>query len=684
MCGISGFLDLEAQPATNRAALTARARTMAERLVHRGPDDVGTWVDPEVGLGLGFRRLAIVDLSPAGHQPMESASGRFVIAFNGEIYNHRDLRRRLADEDQCSIEFRGHCDTEVLLAAIECWGLAKSLQQAVGMFAIAVWDRREQTLTLARDRIGEKPLYYGLHHRTLLFASELKALVAHPAFDDSLDREALNLFLDYGYIPAPHSAYQGISKLTPGSLVQFSARTLRGSTGVLPEPIAFWSAKEVAEGGQATRFSGSFEDAAGQLEGLLRETISSQMVADVPVGAFLSGGIDSSLVVALMQTQSARKVKTFTIGFHETAYNEATYAKQVAQHLGTDHTELYVLPAEAQAVIPSLPTIYDEPFADSSQIATHLVSRLAQQHVTVSLSGDGGDELFGGYSRYPLAVAMWKAMRLVPVAVRKPLAHLISATPPNVLDTIFAWLGPLANRHGAPDRISGKLYRLAEIFQQRSVEGLYRSIVAQTALAARDLPASRSIFTRPEQWARLENLFEKVMYLDLMTYLPDDILVKVDRAAMSVSLETRVPLLDHRLIEFAWRLPLPYKYRDGRGKAILRRILARHVPPALTERPKMGFSVPIGQWLRGPLRAWASDLLEPRQLSASGLFDTAEVQRIWQQHLGGRRDRQRELWKVLMFQAWNQTRDQSRYARRDEPAQPVAARAMHLVAGRPA
>jgi asparagine synthase (glutamine-hydrolysing) len=660
MCGISGFLNLESRPATNRAVLAAQARGMADRLIHRGPDDVGTWVDPDAGVALGFRRLAIVDPSPAGRQPMESASGRYVIVFNGEIYNHGELRRRLLQENLGPVVFRGHSDTEVLLAGIETWGLRKSLEQAVGMFAIAIWDRHEQRLSLARDRLGEKPLYYGLHNRTLLFASELKALVAHPAFTDRIDREAMTLFSQFGYIPAPYSVYERIAKLTPGSLVQFSARALRGSPGTLPEPTAYWSAKEVAEAGQAARFSGSFEEAANQLERQIRETIADQMVADVPVGAFLSGGIDSSLVVALMQTQSSRQVKTFTIGFHEAAYNEALYAKKVAEHLGTDHTELYVLPAEAQAVIPSMPTFYDEPFADSSQIATHLVSRLARQHVTVSLSGDGGDELFGGYARYPLAVAIWKAMRVVPAVVRKPLAHLVSTAPPALLDTIFSWLGPLANRYGAPDRISGKLYRLAEMLKQRSVEGMYCSVVSQSSLAASGLPVPGSVFTRPEQWARLDNIFEKVMFLDLMTYLPGDILTKVDRAAMSVSLETRVPLLDHRLVEFAWRLPLDFKYRDGRGKAILRRILEKHVPPALTERPKMGFGVPIGQWLRGPLREWAAELLDPRLLSASGPFDAAEVDQIWRQHLAGQRNWQSELWKVLMFQAWNQARDKSR------------------------
>ncbi len=659
MCGITGFLSLEPRPTASHQALVSQVRSMADRLIPRGPDDEGAWVDPAAGVALGFRRLAIVDLSPAGRQPMESASGRFVIVFNGEIYNHAELRRRLAGADP-ALSFRGHSDTEVLLAAIEAWGLRPSLEAAVGMFAIALWDRKERTLSLARDRLGEKPLYYGLHNRTLLFASELKSLVVHPAFVDRIDRDALALFLEFGYIPAPYSIYERIGKLPPGSLVELPAETLRLTTGELPAPVAYWSAKEMVESATARRFTGSFEEAAGELEGRIRATLADQMVADVPVGAFLSGGIDSSLVVALMQTQSSRRVKTFTIGFHESGFNEAVYAKRVAEHLGTDHTELYVTPEQARAVIPSLPTIYDEPFADSSQIPTHLVSQLARQHVTVSLSGDGGDELFGGYTRYPLTANMWRAMSVVPAPLRKGLSACLAAVPPAVLDKLFCWLGPLADRHGAPAPISGKLYRMADMLRHGSVEGFYRSIVSQSwsqgHVVARDLGQPKSIFSQPEQCPRLKQVFEKAMYLDLVTYLPDDILAKVDRAAMAVSLETRVPLLDHRLVEFAWRLPYDFKHRDHRGKAILRHVLDRHVPPSLTHRRKMGFGVPIGQWLRGPLRSWAADLLSPRQLAGGGWFDAAKVDQVWQQHLAGDRNRERELWAILMFQAWNQTR----------------------------
>ncbi len=640
---------------------------MADQLIHRGPDDVGTWVDPKAGVALGFRRLAIVDLSSAGRQPMESASGRYVIVFNGEIYNHRELRRQLLHEGGSPAVFRGHSDTEVLLAGIEAWGLRLTLERAVGMFAFAVWDRHDETLSLARDRLGEKPLYYGRHGPTLLFGSELKALVAHEAFEGQIDREALALYLEHGYIPAPHSIYQQISKLIPGTFVQFSAPRLRHGSGPLPEPVAYWSAKDVAEGVAAALFTGSFEEAADQLEQQIRESIADQMVADVPVGAFLSGGVDSSLIVALMQAQSGRQVKTFTIGFHESSFNEANYAKRVAAHLGTDHTELYVTPAEARAVIPALSTIYDEPFADSSQIPTFFVSQLARKQVTVSLSGDGGDELFGGYTRYALTQAVWKAIGMAPAAVRKPLARLLSVAPAPLLDFLFAWLVPTANRHGSPAPISGKLYRVAKMLKQNSIEGLYRSIMAENwpgGGIVPSLPRLKSIDTEPGRRAKFSNAFQQAMYHDLVSYLPDDILAKVDRAAMAVGLETRVPLLDHRIAEFAWRLPLEFKHREGEGKAILRRILDKHVPRTLIDRPKMGFGVPMDRWLRGSLRDWAADLLGPRQLAANGMFDPARINLMWQQHLAGQRNWQRELWTVLMFQAWSADRSNGLPSRR--------------------
>ena len=617
---------------------------MADAITHRGPDDSGVWVDGVAGVALAHRRLAILDLSPTGHQPMLSVSGRFVMVFNGEIYNHLELREELAGQI-----WRGHSDTETLLAAFERWGFEATLKKCVGMFAIALWDRESRTLTLTRDRLGEKPLYYGWQGETFLFGSELKALRAHPAFGAEIDRDALALFLRHNAVPAPYSIYRDIHKLPPGTFLTLHA----GQKDA--RPVAYWSARAVAEAGQRNLFRGSDAEAATELERLLKQSIAGQMLADVPLGAFLSGGIDSTTVVALMQAQSARPVKTFTIGFNETGYNEAEHAHAVARHLGCEHTELYVTPQDAMDVIPSLSAIYDEPFADSSQIPTVLVSCLARQHVTVSLSGDGGDELFGGYNRYFWARNLWRKLGWMPHPLRAALAGVLTTLPPAAWNTAFQklerWLPPRL-RYANP---GDKLHKAAEILAVRSPEEIYLGLVSHWKNPAQLVPGSvepLTLLTDPGQQVDLPDFEHRMMVLDTMTYLPDDILTKVDRAAMAVSLETRVPLLDHRVVEFAWTLPLDMKIRHGQGKWLLRQVLYRHVPQAMMERPKMGFGVPIDQWLRGPLKAWAADLIEPGRLAREGFFDSAPIQRKWLEHQSGSRNWSYYLWDVLMFQAW--------------------------------
>jgi asparagine synthase (glutamine-hydrolysing) len=665
MCGFAGFLAAQAAPLPLRHAL----EPMSATLVHRGPDDAGVWIDEAVGIGLAHRRLSILDLSPAGHQPMVSASGRFVIAFNGEIYNHLELRRELEISALTPYPtsggrggvWRGHSDTETLLAAFDAWGIERTLEKTVGMFAIALWDRETRTLTLARDRLGEKPLYYGWVRGALVFGSELKAIRAFPDFDHGIDRGALALFMRHNYIPSPWSIYEGIWKLPPGCFVQFSRKD-----ALIPGPspngrgeiTAYWSAREAAELGLHQPFAGSPEEAANELERLLSSSIAGQMIADVPLGAFLSGGIDSSAVVALMQAQSQRPVKTFTIGFHEGEYNEAEHAKAVARHLGTDHTELYVTPEQAMAVIPRLPSLYDEPFADSSQIPTFLVSELARRHVTVSLSGDGGDELFGGYNRYSWAVALWNRLQRVPAPIGVLAARALTALPPARWNTVFNWLKPITPerlRYGNP---GDKLHKLASLLTSRQPEAIYRRLISHwddpsTLVLNGDEPATA--ITDAKEWLDSSDFEQRMMYLDTITYLPDDILVKVDRAAMGVSLETRVPMLDHRVLEFAWRLPLTMKIREGQGKWLLRQVLHRHVPKKLIERPKMGFGVPIDQWLRGPLRDWAEDYLSEDRLRREGYFHPAPIREKWAEHLSGRRNWSYYLWDVLMFQAWLET-----------------------------
>jgi asparagine synthase (glutamine-hydrolysing) len=659
MCGITGFFDLEAARTGGLAPIVER---MCDTLIHRGPDDRGVWVDAETGIGLGHRRLSIVDLSPQGHQPMHSACGRYVIAFNGEIYNFRDLRAEL-EQIGAAPAWRGHSDTEVMLAAIAHWGLEDAVRRMAGMFAFALWDRAERVLHLVRDRLGEKPLYYGWLGRRFLFGSELKALRAHPEWQAAVDRDALTLFLRHGYIPCPHTIHRGIYKLEPGACLSLTAEALFPGRDFSPFPEAgtrlrprrYWSARQAIGDGVENPLRLDDTDAVSRLDELLRRSVAGQMVADVPLGAFLSGGIDSSTVVALMQAQSLRPVKTFTIGFREQDFNEAEYAKAVARHLGTEHTELYVSPDEARAVIPQLPALYDEPFGDSSQIPTFLVSRLARRHVTVSLSGDGGDELFAGYGRYAQAVALWNRIERLPFALRRRVAGMLRLLSPRQWDACLglpARMLPSRYRQ----RLRGEwLHRLADNTGTASAANLYLDLIGQWKNpAALVLGATEpaSAITGSWAWAGLPTLTEAMTAVDLASYLPDDILAKVDRAAMGVSLETRIPLLDHRVVEFAWRLPPSLKVRDGQGKWILRQVLKRYVPEALFERRKMGFGVPIDSWLRGPLRAWGDALLDEERLRREGYFNPEPIRGAWREHLSGTHDRHYYLWNVLMFQAW--------------------------------
>jgi asparagine synthase (glutamine-hydrolysing) len=597
---------------------------------------------------------------------MASMSGRFVLSYNGEIYNFAELRSEL---QMMGAKFRGHSDTEVMLAAFEAWGLEKSRERFVGMFAFALWDREAGKLHLGRDRLGIKPLYYGWADNTFVFGSELKVFEQVPGFKRSINRDSLTAFMRYAYVPEPWSIYQDVYKLPAGCLFSITPGQADSRQGFSPEPenghatlrpVRYWSARDVVESGVRSPFTGTEDEAIEQLDRLLREAIGLRMVSDVPLGAFLSGGVDSSVVVALMQAQSAKPVKTFTIGFHEEDYNEAIHAAAVAGHLGTDHTELYVTPAEAMAVIPRLSAMYDEPFADSSQIPTYLVSQLARRHVTVTLSGDGGDELFAGYNRYFWGRRLWKRVSWLPQSVRRGMARGIQSVSPEALDATSKKLSSLVP---VMPSIGDKLHKLAEILAMKDPEMMYRGLVStwkdpvRVVIGAQEPPTT---LTERHRWADVNNFTLQMMALDLVTYLPDDILTKVDRASMAVSLEARVPLIDHRVVEFAWRIPLSMKIRkEGEGKWLLRQVLYRYVPKHLIERPKMGFGVPIGYWLRGPLRDWAEDLLDESRLQREGYFHPEPIRKKWREHLSGHRNWQYLLWNVLMFQAWLTSHDRA-------------------------
>ena len=649
MCGLTGYLASD-----SLLPSLSVLRRMADAIAHRGPDSDGYWVNAQAGISLAHRRLAIMDLSPAGAQPMESCDGRYVIAFNGEIYNHLILRSELGMNtryhgDGVQGVWRGHSDTETLLAGFDAWGIQATVAKCIGMFAFAVWDTHTNNLTLVRDRLGEKPLYFGWQGdgpgRSFLFGSELKSFKAHPSFSAKIDRGSLSLLLRHNYIPAPYSIYEGISKLEPGSILSLSLNQ--------PEPVItkYWDAVEVARIAKATPFIGSTEQAVDELEALLKSAVNQQMMADVPLGAFLSGGIDSSTIVALMQSQSSQPVKTFTIGFNEAGFNEAVHAKAVAKHLGTEHTELYVSPIQAMDVIPKLPSLYCEPFADSSQIPTYLVSQLAKQKVTVSLSGDAGDELFCGYNRYKLTSQLWKRLSLLPTPMREIASKLITSISPAAWDK----LGAIIFGGKSYTSFGDKIHKGAGVLASDDLQQLYLGMVSHITnpgdwVIGGCEPPTKLVGNTP-LLAQFNDI-EQMMLLDTISYLPDDILIKVDRASMGVSLEGRVPFLDHRIFEFAWTLPLDYKLRDGQTKWPLRQLLYRYVPKELIERPKMGFGVPIGDWLRGPLRDWAENLLSENRLRQEGYFRPEIIRVKWTEHLSGRRNWQSQLWTVLMFQAW--------------------------------
>lgn len=644
MCGIAGIVSTSNNALDLRGALSRMTRS----LIHRGPDDGGEWWDDGLAVGLGHRRLSILDLSPAGHQPMQSACGRFVIVFNGEIYNHLEIRDALSRQ-----EWRGHSDTETLLAAIAQWGLRRALQAAVGMFAFALWDRQDKKLTLARDRFGEKPLYYGEMAGLFLFASELKAIKAAGLFDLRIDRNALQRLMKFNYIPAPYSIYENVYKLTPGSYLEIDGRQLGGRN--LSSSTEYWSLSDVVHQARLDPFSGSELEATEQLDQLLRQSVKRQMISDVPLGAFLSGGVDSSAIVALMQAQSSRPVRTFTIGFREEEFNEARHAAAVARHLGTDHVELYVDPKTALSVIPKLPQMFDEPFSDSSQIPTFLVAQLARSQVTVSLSGDAGDELFGGYNRYVLAEKIWHRIARLPRPLRQSVARAIEAVAPTTWNGAAGIMRPLLPKRLQHSSPGDKLHKLAGILALRTPEELYDRLLSHWENPAALVIGANSkslAFELPPDLARRLTFTERMMLIDSLAYLPDDILVKVDRSAMSISLETRVPFLDHNIAEFAWRLPQSMKIDGGEGKKILRNVLYRYVPRTLIDRPKMGFGVPIEHWLRGELRDWAEALLNRDRLLREGYFEPQIIRDRWDEHLSGQRNWHYYLWDVLMFQAW--------------------------------
>lgn len=641
MCGIAGFLD--ARRVLGADSLAATGAAMAATLHHRGPDDSGVWTDPPVGVSLAHRRLAILDLSPAGRQPMVSSCGRLVLTYNGEIYNHAALRRELEASGR---HFRGHCDAEVLVEACAELGVEAALGRIIGMFAFAVWDRVTRTLTLARDRIGIKPLYWAQFGKLFMFGSEIKALRAHGGWAPEIDRDSLAAFVRYGHVPSPHSIYRGVFKLPPGQLLALP------HAGV-PEIRPYWDPHKIVAAAAANRLDISEEEAVDGLEALLRDAVGRHMVADVPLGAFLSGGIDSSAIVALMQAESNRPINTYTIGFAEPRYDEARQARAVATHLGTEHTELYAAPEHALEIIPELPRWYDEPFADSSQIPTLLVSELTRRHVTVALSGDGGDELFGGYRKYYKARALALAARHLPMPLRRATAagvRRILAGGVMLHRALPAFL--------RPELSLNRPNELANAFAAATEDDLYRQVVSTPEDPTAVVPGAHE---RPDLLqdetvaATLSDFMERMGYFGLMTGLPDGILTKVDRASMAFGLEVRVPLLDHRIVEFVWRLAPSLKYAGvDQNKRLLRRLLYRHVPRALVDRPKRGFTVPIKLWLRGPLRTWAEELLDERRLAEDGFFNPALIRARWHEHLAGTHNRQRLLWCVLMFQQWRQ------------------------------
>ena len=635
MCGIAGYLGEVKHPID---CLTK----MADAISHRGPDNMGVWSDHNPSIGFAHSRLSILDLSSAGNQPMHSSSGNYVIIFNGEIYNHKSLRSELELINQRN--WLGHSDTETLLAAIEEWGLKKTLVKAKGMFAIALWDKSSNKLSLACDRIGEKPLYYGWVNDQFVFSSELKSIKVFPEFNNSIDRNSLALFLRFNSIPAPYSIYKDIFKLEPGQIVEINSQSRK------LEKYKFWSLEEVYKNGSENKFRGSSVQAINQLENILSEAVSSQMQSDVPLGAFLSGGIDSSTIVALMQSYSNSQVNTFTIGFNSKEFDESKHAEMVANHLGTNHFNKFVTEKDALDVIPNLPDIYDEPFADSSQIPTYLVSKFAKEKVTVALSGDAGDELFGGYNRYIFSQKMFKNISKTPDSIKKLMSKIMFSLSEENWNFILGRL--MRNRYS---NIGHKIHKTANIVSSKSIRDLHFKLISQIQNPSdwlKDSNEYKSVFNDNEDRFKEQDSVEIMMAYDLISYLPTDILTKVDRAAMSVSLETRVPFLDPDVIQFSASIPMEFKIRNGVTKWLLREVLYKHVPKDLIERPKMGFAVPLAEWLRGPLKDWAESLLDEKRLHQEGFFNVEFVRDKWSEHISGRRNWSHQLWNVLMFQAW--------------------------------
>ncbi|MBU0800526.1 MAG: asparagine synthase (glutamine-hydrolyzing) [Alphaproteobacteria bacterium] len=641
MCGITGFFDTA--KGAERPRLHAIGTAMERAIAHRGPDDSGVWQDPDVPLVLAQRRLAIIDLSPEGHQPKESHSGRYMVVFNGEIYNFPALQQEL---EAAGVKFRGRSDTEIMLAAFDVWGVNRALQKLSGMFAFALWDRQERLIHFARDRMGKKPLYIGWAGSALVFGSELKALRAHPQFSATVDRRATTMYMRYAYVPPPYSIYQNVWQLPAGCRLTLRLPGVAAGENLLPLIEPYWHHPRKVEEAKQHEVARTDKEAIDGLETVLKEAVRSRMISDVPLGAFLSGGIDSSTIVALMQQVAGQKVKTFAIGFEDKSYDESGHARQVAQHLGTDHHELIVGTKDVLNVIPQLPTMYDEPFADHSQIPTFLVAQMARHHVTVALSGDGGDEMLGGYTRYTAVPSLWDKVGWMPYGARRAMAAGMQSLPVSALNR----MAPFYPRFGE------KMHKAAELLQQRSAQDVYGHLLGnwqepeQLVIGGAEpmIP-----LTSPEWQARGLSFTESLMYSDLISYLPNDILVKVDRATMAVALEARAPLLDTHVFDYAWSLPMNMKIRDGKGKWVLRELLARYVPRPLFERPKQGFAMPIGDWLRGDLRDWAEDLLSEDRLRRDGLLNVDMVRGVWADHLAGRGSHAIRLWCVLMFQSWH-------------------------------
>ena len=646
MCGIAGFLTTNLSNTDCENTL----KLMANTLARRGPDDEGIWFDIESGIGLAHRRLSIIDLSKEGRQPMSSPSGRYVVTYNGEIYNYRRIRKSL---ENVNIHWRGNSDTEIMLAAIETWGLKEAVKNFNGMFAFAIWDKKHRILHLCRDRLGIKPLYYALLPHGIVFGSELRPIKVYSGFKPVINRDALTLYLRYNYIPEPYAIYCDTFKLLQGHILSVSMDNIAQGKA-LPDPVAYWSAKEITQSIQNNPVN-SINDAAEELDVLLHDSIGMQMESDVPIGMFLSGGIDSSMVAALMQAQSTRKIKTFSIGFYEHDFDESLYAKAVASHLGTEHTELYISPDDTKKVIPNLPTLYDEPFSDPSQIPTLILSMLSKDSVSVCLSGDGGDELFGGYDRYFIVQKIWKTLSHVPLKIRRNIADKFLKFPPSTWNVFIRSKMTFLPQRCHLSVPGNKFYKLAEILDVSSFEETYLRLISHWQ-RPKDIVLGGnepiSVINGLDKVPNLDEFIHRMMWLDMMTYLPGDILTKVDRASMGVGLEVRVPLLDHRVVEFAWRLPLEMKIYKNKGKHILRRILYRYIPRNLIERPKRGFGIPLKYWLRGPLREWAEALLDEQRLKTEGFFSPTPIQNKWKEHLSGIRNWQSLLWDILMFQSW--------------------------------